>query len=89
MANPVYLDDLEVGQTFAGGVVGAGGEVNWPRPTRPGDPLTVHGEVVSVTPSRTKPDRGIVALRCETRNQRGEIVQNLNARLMVPRRPAT
>jgi acyl dehydratase len=77
------------GPAFAGGVVGAGGEVNWPRPTRPGDRLTVHGEIVSVTPSRSKPDRGIVEVHCETRNQRGEIVQNLTARLMVPRRPAT
>ena len=77
------------GPAFAGGVVGAGGEVNWPRPTRPGDRLTVYGEIVSVMPSRSKPDRGIVEVRCETRNQRGEIVQNLTARLMVPRRPAT
>jgi acyl dehydratase len=77
------------GPALAWGVVGAGGEVNWPQPTRPGDRLTVHGQVVAVTPSRTKPDRGIVEVRSETRNQRGEIVQNLTARLLVPRRPAT
>jgi hypothetical protein len=26
---------------LAGGVIGAGGEIAWPRPTRPGDVLTV------------------------------------------------
>ncbi|MEP7313423.1 MAG: MaoC family dehydratase [Pseudomonadota bacterium] len=77
------------GPAFAWGVVGAGSEVNWPRPTRPGDRLTVHGQIAGVTPSRSKPDRGIVEVRSETRNQRGEIVQNLTARLLVPRRPAT
>jgi acyl dehydratase len=68
---------------LAGGVIGLGGEVTWARPTRPGDVLTVHGEVVENRPSRSRPDRGIVTLRCETRNDRGEVVQDLLARLMV------
>ena len=73
---------------LAGGVIGAGGEIAWPRPTRPGDVLTVVSEVLEVTPSRSRPDRGMVTLRSETRNQRGEVVQILTARLVVPRRPA-
>jgi acyl dehydratase len=73
---------------LAGGVIGAGGEIAWPRPTRPGDVLTVVSEVLEVTPSRSRPDRGMVLLRSETRNQRGEVVQTLTARLVVPRRPA-
>jgi acyl dehydratase len=72
---------------LAGGVIGAGGEIAWPRPTRPGDVLTVASEVMEVTPSRSRPDRGTVLLRSETRNQRGEVVQTLTARLVVPRRP--
>src|SRR5690242_16957691 len=72
---------------LAGGVIGAGGEIAWPRPTRPGDVLTVVSEVLEVTPSRSRPDRGMVTLRSETRNQRGEVVQTLTARLVVPRRP--
>jgi acyl dehydratase len=72
---------------LAGGVIGAGGEVAWPRPTRPGDVLTVESEVLEVTPSRSRPDRGTVVLRSETKNQRGEVVQTLTARLVVPRRP--
>jgi acyl dehydratase len=74
---------------LTGGVIGAGGEIAWPRPTRPGDVLTVVSEVLEVTPSRSRPDRGMVTLRSETRNQRGEVVQTLTARLVVPRRPAT
>jgi acyl dehydratase len=75
------------GVPIAGGIVGAGGEVAWPRPTRPGDELQVVSEVTEIRPSRTKPDKGIVVLRNETRNQRGEVVQVLTAKLVVPRRP--
>src|SRR6185436_9437350 len=74
--------------SLAGGVIGVGGEIAWPAPTRPGDTLTVHAEIVAVTPSRSKPDRGIVALRSETRNQDGQPVQIFTAKLMVPRNPA-
>ena len=71
---------------IAGGIVGGGGEVTWPRPVRPGDTLQVHSEVVGVTPSRSRPERGMVAVRSETRNQRGEVVQIHTAHLVVPRR---
>ena len=70
---------------FAGGVIGAGGEIAWPKPTRPGDVLTVESEVLDVTPSRSKPDRGMITIRSETKNQRGEVAQVLTARLVVPR----
>ncbi len=79
---------VEGGAPIAGGVVGAGGEISWPRPTRPGDILQVESEVLEVTPSRSRPDRGMVTLRSETRNQRGEVVQILTAKLVVPRRPS-
>jgi acyl dehydratase len=75
------------GVPIAGGIVGAGGEISWPRPTRPGDILHVESEVLEVTPSRSRPDRGMVTIRSETRNQRGEIVQILVAKLVIPRRP--
>jgi acyl dehydratase len=75
------------GLPLAGGSIGAGGEIAWPRPTRPGDILQVESEVIAVTPSRSRPDRGIATVRSETKNQRGEVVQVLTAKLMVPRRP--
>lgn len=73
---------------FAWSIVGAGGEISWPRPTRPGDRLTVHTEVLEVTRSKSRPDRGIVTVRNETRNQDGEAVQVLVAKLVVPSREA-
>jgi acyl dehydratase len=79
---------VDGGAPIAGGVVGAGGEIAWPKPTRPGDILQVKSEILDVTPSRSRPDRGMVTVRSETFNQRGEIVQTLTAKLVVPRRPA-
>jgi acyl dehydratase len=77
------------GAPIAGGVIGAGCEIAWPNPTRPGDVLHVESEVIEITPSRSRPNRGIVALRSETRNQRGDVVQILTAKLVVPRRAQT
>ena len=76
------------GAPFLGGMIGAGGEIAWPRPTRPGDVLQVFSEVLELAPSRSSPERGSVTLRSETRNQRGDVLQVLTARLIVPRRPA-
>ena len=74
------------GLPIAGGIVGLGGEVAWPKATRPGDVLHVESEVVEVVPSRSRPDRGTVTVRSETRNQRGEVVQTATVKLLVPRR---
>lgn len=77
---------VDGGAPLAGGIIGAGGEISWPRPTRPGDILHVESEVVEIAPSRSKPDRGMVTMRSETKNQRGEVVQVLIAKLVVPKR---
>jgi acyl dehydratase len=79
---------VESGLPLAGGIIGSGGEVSWPKPTRPGDTLTVLSEIEEITPSRSRPDRGMIRVRSETRNQRSEVVQVLIAKLVVPRRPA-
>ena len=65
------------GLPIAGGIVGLGGELGWPTATRPGDVLHVESEILGIVPSRSRPDRGTVTLRSETRNQRGEIVQKI------------
>ena len=77
---------VESGLPVAGGMIGIGGEMSWPQPTRPGDVLRVVSEIKEVTPSRSRPDRGVVRVRSETRNQRDEVVQILDAKLLVPRR---
>lgn len=78
---------VESGPALAGGMIGAAAELSWPRPTRPGDILHVESEVLAVTPSRSKPDRGLVTLKSETRTQAGETVQVQTAKLLVWRRP--
>ena len=77
---------VESGMPLAGGIVGAGGKLDWPYPTRPGDTLQVESEVLHVRPSRSRPDRGVVTVRSLTRNQRNEVVQRLTVKLVVPRR---
>jgi acyl dehydratase len=74
------------GLPFANGIVGFGGEIAWPRPTRPGDILHVESEIVEITPSRSKPHQGIVTVRSTTLNQNGETVYLLTAKLLVFRR---
>jgi len=81
--------NVESGPPLAGGIVGAGGELSWPAPTRPGDVLHVESEVVEITPSRSRPDRGTIVLLSRTINQPGDVVQILKVRLVVPRRVAT
>jgi acyl dehydratase len=80
---------VDGGLPIAGGLIGLGGEVAWPTATRPGDVLHVESEVVDVVPSRSRPDRGTVTVRSETRNQRGEVVQTTTVKLLVPRRSKT
>jgi acyl dehydratase len=74
------------GLPLAGGIIGAGGEISWPQPTRPGDVLHVETEVLSVTPSRSRPERGMVTVRSETRNQHRDVLQLSVTKLVVPRR---
>ncbi len=72
----------------AGGIIGTGCQIVWPRPTRPGDTLRVTSEVLELAPSRSRTDRGNVVIRSETRNQRDQVVQDFTARLIAFRRPA-
>lgn len=74
------------GPPFANGIVGFGGEIAWPRPTRPGDMLHVESEIVEITPSRSKPHQGIVTIQATMLNQNGEAVFLLTAKLLVLRR---
>jgi acyl dehydratase len=75
------------GLRIANGIVGLGGEIAWPRPTRPGDILHVESEIVEITPSQSKPQQGIVTVRSTMLNQNREAVYLLTAKLLAPRRP--
>src|SRR3982751_1840605 len=78
---------VKSGMPIAGGLIGGGGEISWPRPTRPGDVLQVESEILAVTPSRSRPERGMITVRSETRNQLGEAVQVLTSKMLVWKRP--
>jgi acyl dehydratase len=71
----------------AGGHIGLGGELTWPRATYPGDTLHVECEVLEVRVSKWKPDRGVVTMRNQTLNQRGEVVQVFVVKTLVQRQP--
>ena len=46
------------GPPIAGGLVGAGGQIDWPRPTRAGDTLRVESEVLEVQALAEPPGPG-------------------------------
>src|SRR5260370_42382438 len=53
------------GLAFANRIVGFGGEIGWPKPTRPGDTLHVESEIVEITPFA--PNRSKESSRFEAR----------------------
>ena len=67
---------------LAGGLIGAGSDVSWAQPTRPGDTLYVVSTILDIKPSRSKPDRGIVTIQSDTLNQRGELCQRAVSRVL-------
>ena len=77
---------VESGLPLAGGIIGAGGQLTWPQPTRPGDILHVESTVLEVTPSRSRPERGMITVENLTKTENGDVVQKLVVKLVVPRR---
>lgn len=78
---------LTLGLPLRGGVIGAGGEIQWPNPTRPGAILQVRSEVLTVRASKSRPDRGVISVRSETRNQYDETLQRMHSTMIALRRP--
>jgi acyl dehydratase len=71
------------------GTIGLGFDgLRWPVPVYPGDELRIESEVLEMRPSKSRPDRGLMKIRTRTLNQNDEVVQELIANAMVPRRPA-
>jgi acyl dehydratase len=79
---------VKSGMPIAGGLIGAGGELKWPQPTRPTDILRVESEVLAVTPSRSRPERGMITVHSLTKNQKGDVLQDMTTRMLVWKRPA-
>lgn len=49
-------------------------ELRWLKPVRAGDRLHVEAEVIGISPSRSKPDRGIIRVAYRYLDRRGEPV---------------
>jgi acyl dehydratase len=71
------------GIPLADGLIGGGGALSWPTATRPGDTLHVESVIESIVPSRSRPDRGTVSLRSETKTSDGEIRQLFTVTMVV------
>ncbi|KFJ92868.1 dehydratase [Pseudomonas sp. 1-7] len=73
---------------LARGIVGLDIQLSWPHPTYPSDLLQVRTLVQAIEQSSAKPDRGVVTMAMETRNQHGRVVQRATAKLLVFARSA-
>lgn len=62
-------------------------ELRWLRPVYPGDTLTVRGEIVDKTPSRSKPEIGSFRTRNRVTNQDGVDVMTFTSIVLMRRRP--
>jgi acyl dehydratase len=61
-------------------------ELSHPAPLFHGDTLFVESEVLEVTSSKSKPDRGVVKVRTDAYNQDGVLVATFKRAVLVPRR---
>jgi acyl dehydratase len=75
------------GLPLGNGIIGLGGDLSWPKPTRPGDTLHVESEVLEITPSNSKPNQAVVRVRSTTLNQNGEAVHEFTSKVLVFKRP--
>lgn len=60
-------------------------DLRWLRPVRPGDTLTVRREILAVTPSQSRPDRGTVKTKTWVRNHDGEVVMTFENLMQLPK----
>jgi acyl dehydratase len=78
---------VDGGLPFGNGIIGLGGDLAWPKPTRPGDTLHVESEILEIVPSRSKPNQALVKVKSTTLNQNGEPVHSFTSKCLVFRRP--
>src|ERR671923_597854 len=62
-------------------------ELSHPAPVFHGDTLFAESEVLEVTPSRSKPDRGVVKVHTRVYKQDGTLVAEFKRAVLVPRSP--
>lgn len=60
-------------------------DLRWLRPVRPGDTLMARREILAVTPSQSRPDRGTVKTKTWVRNQDGDLVMTFENLMQLPK----
>ena len=78
---------VDGGLPLGNGIIGLGGDLAWPKPTRAGDTLHVESEILEIVPSRSKPHQAIVKVHSTTLNQHGEAVHSFTSKCLVFKRP--
>lgn len=61
--------------------------LRWLKPVRPDEALTVEITINSITPSKSKPDRGVLHYTLRAMNPEGEVVFTTDTPVMMKRRP--
>src|SRR5258707_15687096 len=79
---------VDGGLPLGNGIIGLGGDLAWPKPTRAGDTLRVESEILEILPSRSRPGPAVVKVRNSTLNHNDEPVYVFTARILVFKRPA-
>ncbi|QZH75411.1 MAG: MaoC family dehydratase [Erythrobacter sp.] len=82
----ITMRQLVASIPLANGVIGGGGEIRWPTPTRADDVLQVRTRIEEIIFSRSKPGRGAVVAHCVTLNQHDEIRQEFRPKLVAWKR---
>lgn len=62
-------------------------ELRWLKPVYPGDRITVHGKIIEATPSRSKPDIGVIKSENTITNQDDLPVMRFTSIVLMRRRP--
>jgi acyl dehydratase len=74
-----------IGRTASLGSPGVN-EVRWLAPLRPGDELMLDADVVEARLSKSRPETGIVTLKCTARNASGQALCEMISPIIVKRR---
>jgi acyl dehydratase len=74
-----------IGRTASLGSPGVN-ELRWLAPLRPGDDLTIDVDVVEARASKSRPETGIVTLKCAVRNAAGQVLAEMVSPIIVKRR---
>jgi acyl dehydratase len=82
------VDGLKVQSAFFQDGIALGWNWKFKRPIRIGDTLQARLRITAMRIPRSRPHMGIVHVDVTLLNQRGEVVQEGEHQLMVPRRPA-